>query len=105
MTAATPPPIPAQRDAQGYLLQDDQWSSRVAEDTAHDNGIEDLTSRHWQVINAMRDAYADHGASPWIRMISRVSGVPIKELYRLFPRGPSRLVAKIAGIPKRRACI
>jgi dissimilatory sulfite reductase related protein len=35
----------------------------------------------------------------------KVSGVPIKELYQLFPKGPAKLAAKIAGIPKHRGCI
>ena len=35
----------------------------------------------------------------------RLSGVPIKELYQLFPKGPAKLAAKIAGIPKPRGCI
>ena len=53
----------------------------------------------------MRTAFVERGSLPWLHTISRVSGVSIQELYRLFPRGPSRLVAKIAGIPKLRACI
>jgi dissimilatory sulfite reductase related protein len=31
--------------------------------------------------------------------------VPIKELYQLFPKGPAKKAAKIAGIPKPRGCI
>ena len=105
MPASTPANIPIERDAQGFLVHSEQWNEQVAERTARENGIEELTRRHWQVINSMHNAYFDHGASPWIRMISRVSGVPIRELFRLFPKGPSRLVAKVAGIPKQRACI
>jgi tRNA 2-thiouridine synthesizing protein E len=60
-------------------------------------------ARHWQVIDAMRRAFLESGSTPWLPL-SRVSDVPIDELYRLFPRGPSRLVAKIAGIPNLRSC-
>jgi len=35
----------------------------------------------------------------------KASGVPVKELYQLFPKGPAKLAAKIAGIPKPRGCI
>jgi tRNA 2-thiouridine synthesizing protein E len=31
--------------------------------------------------------------------------VSIKELYVLFPQGPAKLAAKIAGIPKPRGCV
>ena len=105
MTASRSTKIPVQCDAQGFLLQSEQWSEQVAERLARENGITALTARHWQVINAMRRNFVERGTSPWLRMLSKVSGVPIEELFRLFPRGPSRLVAKIAGIPKLRACI
>jgi TusE/DsrC/DsvC family sulfur relay protein len=105
MTACTPTTTPLERDAQGYLANADEWTEQVARQIARENGIKELTPRHWQVITSMRTAYVDRGSQPWLRTIARVSGVPIRELYRLFPRGPSRLVAKIGGMPKRRVCI
>ena len=45
------------------------------------------------------------GTAPTIRTLGKASGVPIKELYQLFPKGPAKLAAKIAGIPKPRGCI
>ncbi len=105
MAASTPANTTAERDALGFLLHAELWSQQIAESIARDNGINDLTDRHWQVISSMRRAFVQRGSTPSLRMISRVSGVPIRELYRLFPIGPSRLVAKIAGIPKLRACL
>ena len=105
MTACTPTNPPLERDAQGYLVNADEWSEQVAQRIARENGIKELTPRHWQVITSMRAAYLGRGSQPWLRTLARVSGVPIRELYRLFPRGPSRLVAKIGGMPKRRVCI
>jgi tRNA 2-thiouridine synthesizing protein E len=105
MTASTSTEIPIDRDAQGFLLHAEQWSEQIAERLARENGITELTDRHWQVINAMRRNLVERGTSPWLPMLTKVSGVPIEELFRLFPRAPSRLVAKIAGIPKLRACI
>ena len=72
---------------------------------ARENGIDELTDRHWQVINFMRRTYLETGSAPSIRTLGKVSGVPIKELYQLFPKGPAKLAAKIAGIPKPRGCI
>ena len=53
----------------------------------------------------MRKRYLENGTAPSIRTLGKVSGVPIKELYQLFPKGPAKLAAKIAGIPKPRGCI
>jgi tRNA 2-thiouridine synthesizing protein E len=40
-----------------------------------------------------------------VRVLGKTSGVSIKELYQLFPKGPAKTAAKIAGIPKPRGCI
>jgi tRNA 2-thiouridine synthesizing protein E len=53
----------------------------------------------------MRTTYLDTGQAPSIRSLGKQSGVPIKELYGLFPKGPAKLAAKIGGIPKPRGCI
>ena len=53
----------------------------------------------------MRDRYLASGTAPSIRSLGKESGVPVKELYRLFPNGPAKLAAKIGGIPKPRGCI
>ena len=53
----------------------------------------------------MRREYAEKGTGPSVRALSKTSGVSIKELYQLFPKGPAKLAAKIAGIPKPRGCI
>jgi dissimilatory sulfite reductase related protein len=92
-------------DAEGFLMDAAQWNEQIAQAIAHDNGIEELTDRHWQVIDFMRDTYLQTGSAPSIRSLGKTSGVPIKELYELFPKGPAKLAAKIGGIPKPRGCI
>jgi tRNA 2-thiouridine synthesizing protein E len=96
---------PIERDAEGFLVHPDQWSEDMAPEIARESGIDPLTDRHWQVINFMRTAYLRDGTAPSIRSLGKLSGVPIKELYQLFPKGPAKLAAKIAGIPKPRGCI
>jgi len=92
-------------DPEGFLEQPEDWSREIAEQIAAENGIDELTERHWLVIEFMRGAYLENGTAPSIRTLGKASGVPIKELYQLFPRGPAKLAAKIAGIPKPRGCI
>ena len=105
MTACTPIDPPVERDAEGFLLYPEEWSEAMAVDIALENGIAELTARHWQVIKFMRRTYLQTGTAPSIRTLGKASGVPIKELYQLFPKGPAKLAAKIAGIPKPRGCI
>jgi tRNA 2-thiouridine synthesizing protein E len=83
----------------------ERWDHDVGEQIAHENGLPELTDRHWLVVDFMRRTYLETGTSPTIRTLGKVSGVPIKELYQLFPKGPAKLAAKVAGIPKPRGCI
>ncbi len=92
-------------DAEGFFIRPEQWTPEMAQEIARRNGIPELTDRHWQVIEFMREAYLSKGAAPSIRTLGKASGVPIKELYHLFPKGPAKLAAKIGGIPKPRGCI
>jgi dissimilatory sulfite reductase related protein len=92
-------------DAEGFLEDPKQWNEGIAEEIAHTIGINSLTDRHWQVVRFMRTSYLENGAAPSIRSLGKLSGVPIKELYQLFPKGPAKLAAKIGGIPKPRGCI
>ena len=92
-------------DAEVFLLDAGQWNEQIAEEIARANGIEELTDRHWQVVNFMRNSYLESGSAPSVRSLGKTSGVPIKELYELFPKGPAKLAAKVGGIPKPRGCI
>ena len=59
----------------------------------------------WQVLRFMRSEYLAKGTGPTVRMLGKTSGVSVKELYQLFPKGPAKIAARIAGIPKPRGCI
>ena len=105
MSTATYAGMPVEVDAEGFLTDADQWNEQIAADIAAQAGIQQLTERHWQVVNFMRERYLETGSAPSIRTLGKASGVPIKELYELFPKGPAKLAAKIGGIPKPRGCI
>ena len=95
----------AERDPEGYFVHPDQWTEEMAPEIAREAGIEPLTERHWEVIRFMRNASLQNGTAPSIRTLAKASGVPIKELYQLFPKGPAKLAARIAGVPKPRGCV
>jgi TusE/DsrC/DsvC family sulfur relay protein len=96
---------PVDLDPEGFFLDPEQWTPDMAADIARANGIDELTDRHRQVVDFMRRTYLRTGSAPTIRTLGKASGVPVKELYQLFPKGPAKLAAKIAGIPKPRGCI
>ena len=96
---------PVDVDAEGFMTEPEQWNEQIAQAIAAENGVPELTDRHWLVVKFMRQRYLTTGTAPTIRALGKESGVPIKELYGLFPKGPAKLAAKIGGIPKPKGCI
>lgn len=92
-------------DKDGHLAQPRDWSRAIARELASKEGIGELTEQHWTVIDFMRSVYQREGASPSIRRITKESGVDTKSLYQLFPDGPGKKAAKIAGLPKPKSCV
>ncbi len=90
---------------EGFLVDPDQWTEGMAPEIAKNAGVVDLTPLHWTVIRFVRAEYEAKGTGPTVRVLGKTSGVSIKELYQLFPQGPAKTAAKIAGIPKPRGCI
>ncbi len=90
---------------EGFFTNPDQWTEAMAPELAAAEGIEPLTDQHWTVIRFMRKEYAEKGTGPTVRVLGKTSGVTVKELYQLFPKGPAKIAARIAGIPKPRGCI
>jgi TusE/DsrC/DsvC family sulfur relay protein len=105
MTTVTLAGKPVEVDAEGFLEKPEQWTKEMGVEIARAAGIEKLTERHWQVIDFMRKTYLETGSAPSMRALGKTSGVAIKELYELFPKGPAKLAAKIGGIPKPRGCV
>ena len=89
----------------GFFEDPDQWTEAMAPELAAEVGIDHLSEDHWRVIKFMRAEYFDKGTGPTVRVLGKTSGVSVKELYQLFPKGPAKLAAKIAGIPQPRGCI
>jgi TusE/DsrC/DsvC family sulfur relay protein len=105
MPNATVDGIAVTLNDEGFFEDPNQWTEAMADELAKDEGIDELTDQHWQVIRFMRAEYFDKGTGPTVRVLGKTSGVSVKELYQLFPKGPAKLAAKIAGIPKPRGCI
>ncbi|HVC90732.1 MAG TPA: TusE/DsrC/DsvC family sulfur relay protein [Acidobacteriaceae bacterium] len=94
-----------QLDADGHLANRNDWNEDMARELAAQEGIPELTPQHWAVINFMRKVFEKEGDAPSIRRLTKESGVDTKTLYQLFPKGPAKRAAKIAGLPKPKGCI
>jgi dissimilatory sulfite reductase related protein len=90
---------------EGFFVDPAQWDESMVPELARREGIPELTDAHWKVIRFMRAEYLSKGSGPTVRVLGKTSGVSVKELYELFPKGPAKVAAKIAGIPKPRGCI
>jgi dissimilatory sulfite reductase related protein len=91
---------------EGYLLEPEKWSKDYAVEIAKEEGIDPLTDAHWKVIDFSRQsASTSGGAAPTLRTITDGAGVTTKELFALFPKGPAKKVAKIAGLKKPEGCV
>ena len=92
-------------DEGGFFVHPEQWTEAMAPELARREGIEELTDAQWKVLRFMRAEYFAKGTGPTVRVLGKTSGVSVKELYELFPKGPAKVAARIAGIPKPRGCI
>ena len=90
---------------EGFFIHPEQWAEEMVPELARLEGIDPVTAAHLQVIRFMRAEYLAKGTGPTVRVLGKTSGVSIKELYQLFPKGPAKIAARIAGIPKPRGCI
>ena len=90
---------------EGFFVHPEQWTEDMVPELARREGIDPVTDAHWKVIRFMRDEYAAKGTGPTVRILGKSSGVSVKELYQLFPKGPAKVAARIAGIPKPKGCI
>lgn len=90
-------------DEQGYLLDPD-YSEEIVHAIAAAEGLT-LTDDHWKVVNYLRDEYREHGQTPNFRHMLKgiaevIPGCESKTLYDLFPLGPAKQGAKVAGLPQ-----
>lgn len=97
--------VSIQTNEEGFMTDSSQWTPQVGEAIAREVGVWPLSEKHWSVITFCREDAAREGQSPGLRRIAKNSGVDMKALYQLFPRGPGKLAARIAGLPKPKSCV
>lgn len=102
MTSTTHPPV----DAEGYLINPEDWTEDVAETFARDEDIA-LTDEHWIAIRFMRDYYAERQVAPDARHVmkhlAQETGAGRNRIFELFPYGYVKQACRIAGMKRPRA--
>lgn len=91
-------------DAEGFLTDYDEWNEVLAAKLAAAIGIE-LTDAHWVAIRFLRQDFAERGETATLRRVCTLAGIPVKQLFTLFPGKPAKKMAYIAGLPKPVGCV
>lgn len=104
MTTATINDIRVHVDAEGFMTDYDEWGEELARDLAAAIGVE-MSPRHWEAIAFLREDYLAEGETATLRRVAAATGIPIKQLFELFPGKPAKKMAYIAGLPKPRGCV
>ena len=90
---------------EGFMTNPDEWTKEIAEAIAKNEGIEALSEDHWKIVDFCREAGQASGKSPTLREITDGTGITTKELFKLFPKGPAKKVAKVSGLGKPEGCV
>lgn len=92
-------------DADGYLVDPEDWTETFARETAARLGVE-MTEEHWDVVRFMREEREKHGVSPDARHVMRhltqTRGAHRNRLFELFPYGYPGQACRIAGMKRPR---
>jgi tRNA 2-thiouridine synthesizing protein E len=88
---------------EGYMTTPSEWTKEIGTALAKEIGIT-MTDKHWVVIDYLRKSF-DQGVALSLRKVGNSGIVDIKGLYELFPGGPLKKSALIAGIPKPASCV
>jgi tRNA 2-thiouridine synthesizing protein E len=91
-------------DDDGFMEDAAAWTEEIAQ--AIGEALEvNLSDRHWEVIKFARQEFETQGNPPTLRRITQQTEVSMKEMYQLFPGGPAKIAANIAGLKKPTGCI
>lgn len=91
----------------GHLVDPNDWTEDIARQLAAADGIAELSQKHMDLVNYLRDEYLNNNANQpneraMVKAMSEAwdEKIKSKDLYLLFPKQPSKQAAKIAGLPE-----
>lgn len=92
-------------DKDGFMRNPELWDKEVATAIASEEGISDVSEKHWAIVNFIRDHWKEHDLAPPVRLICKDVGLSVREIYKLFKSGPARGACRVAGLPKPDGCV
>lgn len=87
----------------GFIANDKEWTKELAERLAETENIK-LTDKHWEVVLYLRNMYTSTGVAPTVKKLCAELNMTLRDVYLLFPAGPSKGAAKIAGLSRPAGC-
>ena len=81
-----------------FIVDPALWSEDIVEVFAKLESVEQLTEKHWKVINYLRDYFQKFGIAPMIRKLCKDTGFTLKEIYELFPIRPRQRRLQISRL-------
>ena len=86
-------------DDEGFLTDPDEWNEELGTDARRaDRHRADRRALEADPLPAR--GLRPQGETATLRRVSTPAGIPIKELFELFPEKPAKKMAYVAGLPK-----
>jgi TusE/DsrC/DsvC family sulfur relay protein len=92
-------------DKDGFMLQPERWDDAVARAVASEEGIDEMSEDHWNIVNFIRAYWKEHDLAPPVRLICQQCRLSVRQIYKLFTAGPARGACRVAGLPKPDGCV
>jgi len=92
-------------DKDGFMLEPELWDDAVANAIAQEEGIDEMSKDHWNIVKFIREYWKENDLAPPVRMICQQCGVSVRQIYKLFTAGPARGACRVAGLPKPDGCV
>ena len=94
------------RDGNGFLDHNRDWSEEVMYQMAASDGME-ITDEIKTYIDKAREMYGETGTVPAVRVFAKEFNMDRKasKLYEVFKSGPMKIIAKYGGLPKPTGCV
>ncbi len=87
------------------MMNPEFWDDDIARSIATEEGIDEMSDDHWNVVRFIRSYWEEHDLAPAVRLLCKESGVSVRQMYKLFTSGPARGACRIAGLPKPDGCV
>ena len=68
-------------DEDGFMQEPDLWDQNVTMNLAKIESVQEMTERHWKVVNYIRSYYQKFGIAPMIRKLCKECDLKLKKIY------------------------